>query len=52
MSKTYKDLVKFDNTKTKKRRGEASARFKQEKKRRDERKLYAFTTWLEKTAQD
>jgi hypothetical protein len=51
MSKTYKDVVKlFDTTKAKKRESKASARFKTERKRRDERKLYAFTTWLERTA--
>lgn len=56
MSKTYKDAVKmFDTTKAKKRRGEASGRFKTERKRtsrRDERKLYSFTTWIERTSQD
>ena len=53
MSKTYKDVVKlFDTNKTKKRGSQASKRFKTERKRRDDRKLYSFTTWLEKTAQD
>ena len=53
MSKTYKDAVKlFDTTKAKKRRSEASGRFKTERKRRDERKLYSFTTWIERTAQE
>ena len=51
MSKTYKDVVKlFDTTQAKKRESKASQRFKAERKRRDERKLYSFTTWLERTA--
>jgi len=52
MSKTYKDLRLLDNAKAKKQERKASVRFKTEKKRRDDRKLYAFTTWLERTAQD
>ena len=53
MSKTYKDVVKlFDTNKAKKRGSQASARFKTEKKRRDERKLYNFTTWIERTAKE
>jgi hypothetical protein len=31
MSKTYKDVVRLDNSKNKKRGGEAQARFKREK---------------------
>jgi hypothetical protein len=51
MGKTYKDVVSlFDTTKAKKRERKVSQRFKTERKRRDERKLYAFTTWLERTA--
>ena len=51
MSKTYKDVVKlFDTTKAKKRESKASQRFKAEKRKKDERKLYSFTTWLERTA--
>ena len=53
MSKTHKDVMKFfDKNQPKKRRSEASARFKTERKRKDERKLYAFTTWIERTAQE
>ena len=51
MSKTYKDVVRMlDTKKTKQRERKASQRFKTEKQRRDERKLYAFTTWIERTA--
>lgn len=51
MGKTYKDVVNLlDTTKAKKRERKASQRFKREKAQRDERKLYAFTTWLERTA--
>lgn len=51
MSKTHKDVVRMlDTAKAKKQESKASQRFKSEKKRRDERKLYAFTTWLERTA--
>lgn len=53
MSKTHKDVMKyFDKNEAKKRRSEASARFKVERKRKDDKRFYAFTTWLEKTAQD
>lgn len=53
MSKTYKDVVRlFDTNKAKKRKGEASKRFKTEKRKKDERKLYNFTTWIERTAQE
>lgn len=50
MSKTYKDLRMLDNFKTKQRERKASARFKTEKKRKDDKRFYNFTTWLEKTA--
>ena len=51
MSKTYKDVVRMlDTKKTKQRESKASQRFKTEKQRRDERKLYAFTAWIERTA--
>ena len=57
MSKTYKDVARlFDTNKAKKRKGEASARFKAEKKRKDDTRLFKrevkFVSWLEKTAQD
>jgi hypothetical protein len=53
MSKTYKDVVRMlDTKKTKQRERKVSQRFKTERKRRDERKLYAFTTWIERTAQE
>ena len=55
MSKTHKDVMKyFDKNEVKKRRGEASARFKAERKRKDDNRLFKrelnFTTWLERTA--
>jgi hypothetical protein len=55
MSKTHKDVMKyFDKNEVKKRRGEASARFKAERKRKDDTRLFKrelnFTTWLEQTA--
>ena len=51
MSKTHKDVVKlFDTARAKKQESKASQRFKREKSQRDERKLYSFTTWLERTA--
>jgi hypothetical protein len=55
MSKTHKDVMKyFDKNEVKKRRGEASARFKAERKRKDDTRLFKrelnFTTWLERTA--
>ena len=53
MSKTYKDVVRMlDTKKTKQRERKASQRFKTERKRRDERRIYAFTTWIERTAQE
>ena len=55
MSKTNKDVMKyFDKNEVKKRRGEASSRFKAERKRKDDNRLFKrelnFTTWLERTA--
>jgi len=55
MSKTHKDVMKyFDKNEVKKRRGEASARFKAERQRKDDTRLFKrelnFTTWLERTA--
>ena len=54
MSKTYRYFVseKLDTPQAKKSGGKASKRFKTEKKRRDERKLYNFTTWIERTAKE
>ena len=53
MSKTYKDVVRMlDTKKTKQRESKASQRFKTQRKRRDERRIYAFTTWIERTAQE
>jgi hypothetical protein len=52
MSKTYKDLRMLDNAKAKKQERKASVRFKTERKRKDDKRFYAFTTWLERTAQD
>ena len=52
MSKTYKDLRLLDNAKAKKQERKASVRFKTERKRKDDKRFYAFTTWLERTAQD
>lgn len=53
MSKTYKDVVRMlDTAKAKKQERKVSQRFKTERKRRDERKLYAFTTWIERTSKD
>jgi hypothetical protein len=57
MSKTYKDVVSlFDTKKAERRRGEASARFKSERKRKDDDKLFKrevkFVSWLERTSQD
>jgi hypothetical protein len=51
MSKTYKDLRLLDNAKAKKQERKASVRFKTERKRKDDKRFYAFTTWLERTAQ-
>ena len=50
MSKTYKDLRLLDNAKAKKQERKASVRFKTERKRKDDKRFYAFTTWLERTA--
>ena len=57
MSKTYKDVVNLlDTTKGKKRRGEASARFKHEKLRKSDERLFKrevrFVSWIERTSQD
>ena len=57
MSKTYKDVVNLlDTTKAKKRRGEASARFKHERRRKDDERLFKrevrFVSWIERTSQD
>lgn len=57
MSKTYKDVVNlFDTRVVKKRRGEASARFKAEKLRKDDTRLFKrevkFVSWIEQTAGD
>jgi hypothetical protein len=52
MSKTFKDLRKLDNSKAKKQERKASVRFKIEKKRKDDKRFYNFTTWLERTAQE
>jgi hypothetical protein len=50
MSKTYKDLRLLDNAKAKKQERKASVRFKTERKRKDDKRFYAFSTWLERTA--
>ena len=50
MSKTYKDLRMLDNAKAKKQERKASVRFKTERKRKDDKRFYAFSTWLERTA--
>jgi len=53
MSKTYKDILNLlDTNKTKKRERKASVRFKTEKKRKDDKRFYNFTTWIERTAQE
>lgn len=53
MSKTHKDVMKyFDKDQTKKRERKASMRFKTEKKRKDDKRFYNFTTWIERTAQE
>jgi hypothetical protein len=57
MSKTFRYLVtnKLTGEQVKKRRGEASARFKRDKTKQDERlfkREVAFTTWLERTTKD
>ena len=57
MSKTYKDVVNLLDTRSvKKRRGEASSRFKAEKLRKDDTRLFKrevkFVSWLERTAGD
>jgi len=50
MSKTYKDLRLLDNAKAQKQERKASVRFKTERKRKDDKRFYAFSTWLERTA--
>lgn len=57
MSKTYKDAVNLlDTGKAKKRRGEASARFKAERKRKDDTRLFkrevSFINYIIKSAQE
>ena len=57
MSKTYKDIVNLlDTKKVRQRRGEASARFKHEKQRKSDDRLFKrevkFVSWLERTSQD
>lgn len=57
MSKTYKDVVSlFDTSKTKKRRGEASARFKHEKQRKSDERLFKrevnFTNYIIETSKE
>jgi hypothetical protein len=50
MSKTYKDLRMLDSSKAKKQERKVSVRFKTERKRKDDKRFYAFTTWIERTA--
>ena len=56
MSKTYKDVVKlFDTTKAKKRERGASARFKREKAKQDQRlfkREVNFTNFIIQTSQE
>ena len=56
MSKTHKDVVKyFDKQLDKKRRGEASARFKREKSKQDQRlfkREVSFTNYIMQTSQE
>ena len=52
MSKTYKDLRLLDNAKAKKQERKASVRFKTEKKRRDDKKFYNFTTYIMHTSKE
>lgn len=52
MSKTYKDILNLlDTNKTKKRERKASMRFKTEKKRKDDKRFYNFTTYIMHTAE-
>lgn len=50
MSKTYKDLRMLDSSKAKKQERKVSVRFKTERKRKDDKRFYAFTTWIERTS--
>lgn len=51
MSNTYKDVMRLlDNSKAKKQERKVSQRFKTERKRKDDKRFYAFTTWIERTA--
>ncbi len=53
MSKTHKDVMKyFDKDQAKKRERKAQLRFKTEHKRKDDKRFYNFTTWIERTAQE
>lgn len=57
MSKTHKDVMKyFDKNEVKKRRGEASARFKAERKRKDDTRLFkrevSFINYIMQTSQE
>lgn len=52
MSKTYKDLRMLDSSKAKKQERKVSVRFKTERKRKDDKKFYAFTTYIMQTSQE
>ena len=52
MSKTHKDAKKLDSQVAQMQARKVAVRFKTERKRKDERKLYNFTTWIERTAQE
>ena len=49
MNKT-KVVNLFDRTKAQKQERKVAVRFKLEKKRKDDKRFYAFSTWLERTA--
>lgn len=51
MNKT-KVVNLFDRTKAQKQERKVAVRFKLEKKRKDDKRFYAFTTWIERTSQD
>ena len=52
MSKTFKDAKQLDNAKAKKQERKVAVRFKTERTRKDDKRFYAFTTWIERTAQE
>ena len=52
MSKTHKDVKQMDTIKAKRQARKVAVRFKTERTRKDDKRFYAFSTYIMHTAQE